>query len=119
MFTEAETPASNVQTPNFQLLTDFQWDLIKDLYPNPPKRTRGKPHCSWRTVMNSILCVLHFGGKWGTLTKSPDYASKSSAHRWFLLWYKSGLLTQALEALKSNSEVSVLFPPRRKTAVSE
>jgi transposase len=113
------TETTTVQSTNFQLLTDSQWDLIKDLFHSPVKRSRGKPHCSWRSVMNSILHVLHFGGKWGTLARTPDYASKSSAHRWFLLWDKSGFLTQALDRLKDTTCVTISFPPRRNKTVAE
>ncbi len=118
-----ELPIQSVQEKpqptNFKALTDTQWDTIKDLFPNPVKRGRGKPHTPWKAVMNSILFVLHIGGKWSALDKGADFASKSSAHRWFVLWEKTGFLSQLLETLQDNSDFSISFPPRRKRAASE
>lgn len=106
-------------TLSFQTLTDSQWAAIQSILPNPPKRSRGKPHSSWRSVMNSILYVLHTGGKWSALDKSVDYASKSSAHRWFVLWEKSGLLNQILEALSERADYRISFPSRRQRTPSK
>lgn len=106
------------QSAEFSVLTDAQWKIVQDLFPNPAKRTRGKPHCSWRTVLNSILWVLSNGSKWGALKRSPDFASKSSAHRWFVLWEKTGFLSDLLETLQAESEVSISYPKRRQRAAS-
>jgi transposase len=46
-------------------LTDEQWLLISDLFPDP-KRT-GRPPRDRRTVMDGILWILHTGSPWRDL----------------------------------------------------
>lgn len=106
---------------NFQPLTDLQWQLLEPLFPKPLKRGRGKPHASWRALLNSILFVLLTKSKWCALPKNSEFASKSASHRWFFRWEKSGLLKQILEALQSFSELAsaVTFPQRRMRLARE
>ena len=57
------------------LLTDAQWDLIKDVFPKPAKT--GRPPVCRRRVMDGILWMNRTGspwrdlpeefGKWGTV----------------------------------------------------
>lgn len=96
-------------TTEFQLLTDEQWQNLEPLFPNPPKRGRGKPHASWRAVLNSILMVLLMKVKWSAIPKTADFATKSVSHRWFVLWEKNGLLNQILERVNGH----IAFPARR------
>ncbi len=99
----------------FEPLTDLQWQIIEPLFPAPLKRGRGKPHTPWRTVLNSILFVLLTGAKWGALPQSPEFASKSASHRWFIAWKENGFLDQILATLKELSGLvsDVSFPARR------
>jgi transposase len=100
---------------NHEPLTDLQWQLLEPLFPNPVKRTRGKPHTPWRSVMNSIFYVLFTGLKWGSLPKDPAYATKSAAHRWFVLWEKSGFLKQIVETYQTMAKMgSDIKLPRRR-----
>jgi len=99
----------------YQPLTNEQWALLEPLFPKPAKRGRGKPHAPWRNVVNSILYVLDVGSKWHLLPKqgeNPQFVAKSIAHRWFLLWEGSGLLSQILTFLGMPTAVAKL--PRRK-----
>jgi len=100
---------------NYQPLLDSEWEQIAPLFPNPVKRTRGKPHTAWRSVVNSILYVLLTGQKWASLPKDVVFATKSAAHRWFVTWEKNGLLRQLVEAYEKTKGMSatVITPHRR------
>jgi transposase len=100
---------------NYEPLTDMQWQELAPLFPNPVKRTRGKPHTPWRSVVNSIFYVLFMGLKWGSLPKEPAFATKSAAHRWFVLWEKSGFLKQLVDTYQTvaNMGSGVKLPRRR------
>jgi len=99
----------------FEPLTDLQWEKLKPLLPAPLKRGRGKPHSSWRSVINSILFVLITKAKWGSWTQSNEYASKSAAHRWYLHWEKTGLLDQIIETVREFKPDLELAAPQRRT----
>jgi len=101
------------------LLTDDQWLTLETLFPKPIKRGRGKPHAPWRSVVNSILYILHTGVKWEALPKrdeNPQFAPKSVAHRWFCRWEKEGLLAQILNLLGKQDTLAKQASslPRRK-----
>ncbi len=100
---------------NYEPLTDLQWQILEPLFPHPAKRSRGKPHTAWRIVVNSILWVLCTAEKWGSLPKHPAFATKSAAHRWFMIWEKSGFLTELLNAYRSMTAIGaeIKLPPRR------
>lgn len=97
-------------------LSDFQWAELEPLFPQLSKRTRGKPHTPWRTVINSILLVLFTKTKWGSIPKDAQFATKSAAHRWFVLWEKNGFLNQILEKLEGHlgAKPPISLPPRRQ-----
>ena len=88
---------------NYQSLTDLQWQVLEPMFPNPVKRGRGKPHTPWRAVLNSILFILTTKMKWEALPKTPEFASKSAAHRWFKTWKANGFLDEIIEKLKDLS----------------
>ena len=100
---------------NYEPLTDIQWQHLESLFPKLEKRSRGKPHAPWRSVVNSIFFILFTGEKWGTLPKDPAYATKSAAHRWFVIWDKNGFLEQLLNTYKSaaHKEGAIKIPKRR------
>lgn len=100
---------------NYEPLTDLQWQLLEPLFPNPVKRSRGKPHTPWRSVMNSIFYILFTGQKWGSLPKDAAFATKSAAHRWFVLWEKDGFLKEVVNVYQSMSQMgSDIKLPRRR-----
>lgn len=104
----------------YQPLTDLQWERLKHLFPVPVKRGRGKPHSPWRSVVNSVLFVLIEDAKWGSWPKTPDFASKSAAHRWFLCWDKNGQLQQILDLLREMlPEAAIASPQRRYHGIRE
>jgi len=100
---------------SYEPLTDLQWQLLEPLFPKPIKRSRGKPHSPWRAVVNSIFYVLLTGLKWGSLPKEDAYATKSAAHRWFVLWEKSGFLKEMVNTYQSMTQMaSNIKLPRRR-----
>lgn len=100
---------------HYEPLTDAQWQTLEPLFPCPVKRSRGKPHTSWRFVVNSILFVLITTSKWSALPKHPEFATKSAAHRWFAIWDKSGFLNEILTTYRSleSAASEIKLPPRR------
>lgn len=73
--------------------TDLAWKLLAEvLPPEPTKRRRGIPHTPFRTVVHTVLDVFITGGRWGELPRSPQWASKSAAHRWLQCWQVAGTL---------------------------
>jgi transposase len=97
---------------NYELLTDIQWQLLEPLFPHPVKRTRGKPHTAWRSVVNSIFYILFSGMKWGSLPVAPEFATKSAAHRWFVIWDKNGFLQELLNKHQC-AATDIKLPHRR------
>ena len=100
---------------NYQPLTDLQWHVLDPLFPTPSKRGRGKPHTSWRKVLNSILYVLSTKSNWEALPKEEEFASKSASHRWYKVWKKDGSLEQILLKLQDLSMLAseLKFPSTR------
>src|SRR3990167_928838 len=91
---------------NFEPLTDQEWQALEPLFSQPAKRSRGKPHAPWRLVMNAILWILFTGLKWGSLPKNEIFSTKSVAHRWFVIWEKSGFLQELLNTYQNLNESS-------------
>jgi len=99
----------------YEPLTDLQWQLLEPLFPHPVKRTRGKPHTPWRSVVNSVFYILFTGMKWGSLPVAPEFATKSAAHRWFVIWEKNGFLQELLNKHQSLSTLAAdIKLPRRR-----
>jgi len=102
----------------YEPITEHQWLALESLFPKPIKRGRGKPHAPWRSVLNSILFILHTGVKWDALPKreeNPHFAPKSVAHRWFCRWEKEGFLLHLLNKLESEAlSTRASSLPRRK-----
>lgn len=105
----------------FTPLTDMEWSTLEPLFPKPEKRSRGKPHTSWRFVVNAILLVLKTKIKWSSIPTTPEFATKSAAHRWFLKWDKTGFLDQILSMYKTtqNEPQEFSFPSRRERGPKE
>jgi len=80
-------------------LTDDQWQRIAPLLPETlnggPRR--GRPPIDIRRVVNSVMWVLHTRAPWSAM---PDhYVSYQTAHRYYLRWKKSGVLTAIMLTL--------------------
>jgi len=79
-------------------LTDTQWFLISDLFPDKSMTSNGgRPPCSNRDCFEGILFVLITGSRWKDLP--THYPSKSVCHDRFKQWTKEGLFQVAWERL--------------------
>jgi transposase len=75
-------------------LTDDQWELIADLF---PEQTTGRPRRSDRTVLNGILWILCSGAAWRDLPER--YGPWKTVYHRFRQWEASGLFDRILERL--------------------
>lgn len=80
-------------------LTDEQWDVIKPLIPEPPKRTdgRGRPRRDDREILNGILWIMRTGAQWKDMPER--YPPYQTCHRRFQEWVRSGAFEVILKAL--------------------
>ena len=79
-------------------LSDEQWALIADLFPDPPPDPRGgRPRADARRCLEGILWVLRSGARWKDLPRSfPSYVT---CWRRFAQWSLSGVWDRAWERL--------------------
>ena len=81
-----------------QLLTDDQWDLIKDLFPKPA--ATGRPPVDRRKVLNGILWILRTGSPWRDLPE--EFGSCKTCWRLFDEWNANGTLDAILGRLRAS-----------------
>ncbi|MFT4068161.1 transposase [Paraburkholderia sp.] len=85
--------------PVVQELTDEQWQRVAPLLPetlNDGPR-RGRPPIDLRRVLDSVMWVLRTRAPWSAM---PDhYVPYQTAHRYYLRWKKSGVLTEIMFTL--------------------
>lgn len=75
-------------------LTDEQWLLISDLFPDaPPSPKGGRPRVATRDCVDGILWMLHSGARWKDLPKY--FPSPSTCWRRFQEWTEAGIWKQA------------------------
>ena len=86
----------------FKYLTDDQWKLIEELmHWKPEKKERGTKRSQFKKVWNSILYVLINHCRWNDIPKDPEYAHRSSAHRWLQKWEANQVLERVISGLQS------------------
>ena len=79
-------------------LSEDQWFLIQDLFPDRKVSTKGgRPAHSSRDCFEGILYVLITGIRWNDLPKC--FPSKSVCHARFKKWSEDGLFQLAWERL--------------------
>ena len=72
------------------LITDEQWEQIKDHLPEPPERPRGgRPLADTRKTFEGILWVLKTGARWCDLPE--EYPSPSTCWRRLKKWEEEGV----------------------------
>jgi transposase len=81
-----------------QLLTDDEWALIEDLFPEP--KPTGRPPVDRRTVVNGILWILRTGAPWRDLPE--EFGSCKTAWRLFDAWNSGGLWDEILHRLRAS-----------------
>jgi len=79
-------------------LSDEQWLLIKDLFPEPPVNAAvGRPRVAARECLEGILWVLRTGARWKDL---PTFLpSPSTCWRRFKEWTEEGVFLEAWQRL--------------------
>ena len=76
-------------------LTDEQWALISDLFPDPPRT--GRPPKAPRESMDAIIWLNNTGAKWRDL---PDeFGPWRTVYGWFDKWSNDGTLQKVVQKL--------------------
>lgn len=84
-----ESPAGSTMEPEFEL-TDEQWNLISDLFPEPPRRPKGgRPSAPARGCFEGILWILRSGARWKDLPK--HFPSPTTCWRRHKEWTEAGI----------------------------
>lgn len=77
----------------FEGLSEMEWKLFKDIFPEPERRGKGMPHAPYQHVLNTLMYILTTGCRWCDVPQGEQWASKSSAHRWLKRWQADGTLS--------------------------
>ena len=80
------------------LLTDEEWSLISDLFPEPA--ATGRPPRDPRTVLDGILWILRSGSAWRDLPE--EFGPWQTAWRLFDKWNGEGLLAEILHRFQAS-----------------
>lgn len=79
------------------LLTDAEWELIADAFPEPA--STGRPRRDPRQVLDGVLWVLRTGSPWRDLP--PEFGAWKTAWRMFDAWNADGTLAEILHRLQA------------------
>lgn len=79
------------------LLTDDEWDLIADVFPEPA--AMGRPPRDRRQVVNGILWILRTGAPWRDLPE--EFGPCKTVWRLFDQWNADGTLDKVLRRLQA------------------
>ena len=104
----AEADMGTKTEPESQL-TDEQWQLISDLFPEPPHNPKGgRPPATARDCLEGILWILRTGARWADMPKC--FPSSSTCWRRHKAWTESGLWEKIhgrlLRKLDRNGEIN-------------
>jgi transposase len=79
------------------LLTDDEWDLIADVFPEPA--ATGRPPRNPRQIVDGILWILRTGSPWRDLPE--EFGPWQTAWRLFDKWNSDGTLNEVLGRLQA------------------
>lgn len=79
------------------LLSDGEWDLIADVFPEPA--STGRPRRDPRQVVNGILWILRAGAPWRDLPE--EFGPWQTVWRLFDRWNSDGTLDKILGRLQA------------------
>ncbi len=82
-------------------LTDEQWELIADLFPQP--KPTGRPPANPRDMMDGVLWVLNTGVQWRDLPR--EFGPRSTVWDYFDRWNGDGTLVAILDRLRGQVEI--------------
>ncbi|KXU86980.1 transposase [Paraburkholderia monticola] len=94
-------------------LTDEQWQRVAPLLPEAlsDRPRRGRPPIDIRLVLNSVMWVLHTRAPWSAM---PEHcAPYQTAHRYYLRWKRSGVLSAIMLALFKTDDAVATRATRR------
>jgi transposase len=80
------------------MLTDDEWELIKDVFPHP--KATGRPHVDRRMVVNGIFWILRTGSPWRDLPE--EFGTWKTAWRLFDTWNSDGTWDTILSRLRAS-----------------
>ncbi len=93
----AELTVGARMEPEFEL-TDDQWNLISDLFADPPPSPEGgRPRASSRACFEAIVWVLRSGARWKDLPKY--FPSHPTCWRRLKQWSEAGVFQKAWSRL--------------------
>ena len=89
-----ESPSGSMMEPNVFELTDEQWQLISDLFPESSIGPQGgRPAAPSRDCVEGILWILRSGAQWKDLPKCfPSYVTCWRRHK---EWTEAGVWQKA------------------------
>ena len=88
-----ETPAGSTTEPELEL-TDEQWNLIADLFVEPPVGPKGgRPRVASRPCVEGILWILRTGAPWKHLPR--HFPSPATCWRRLKMWTEAGIWEKA------------------------
>ena len=88
-----ETPAGSTTEPELEL-TDEQWNLIADLFVEPPAGPKGgRPRVASRPCVEGILWILRTGAPWKHLPRR--FPSPATCWRRLKTWTEAGIWEKA------------------------
>jgi transposase len=82
-------------------LTDKQWNLIKDVFPEPA--STGRPPVCRRRVMDGILWINRTGSPWRDLPE--EFGKWGTVWDLFNTWTSDGTLDEILERLRERIDL--------------
>ena len=82
-------------------LTDEEWSLISDLFPEP--KVMGRPPRNRRTVLDGILWILNTGSPWRDLPE--EFGPWQTAWDLFDKWNEDGMFGCFLDRLRNTDAV--------------
>lgn len=73
----------------FEGISEEMWVLLK---PHLERHHPGSGRIcrNYRNIINSIFYILITGSRWCDLPEKPQFAARSSAHRWLKRWTTDG-----------------------------
>jgi transposase len=103
-----ESSAGSTTEPVFEL-TDEQWNLISDLFPDAPVGPKGgRPALGPRPCVEGILWILRTGARWKDLPKR--FPSHVTCWRRLKAWTEAGIWEKAwgrlLRKLDRNGDIN-------------